>query len=141
MQESNYDKYVMGQTLGKLSVISVHQWLEHLLALSLRAVIPDPDALFRDRTLSFALLVSLCEAHRIIEAPLAEALRKVNAFRNKCAHQLSFEPDWRSLRVSIDAALPAPAGAGDDDDIEALRRLAEHLEAKTTALGALPGGP
>jgi hypothetical protein len=134
--ESNFDKYVMGQTMGKFSIISVHQWLEHLLALSLRVVIPNPDPIFRDRGIGFALLIALCEAHQIIESPLAEVLRKVNSLRNKCAHELTFnprEPDWDALRVAIDRVV----GPADDDEASSLRRLADFVEQKAIAVGAI----
>jgi hypothetical protein len=52
--ESNFDKYVMGQTMGKFHVTSVHLWLEHLLALSLRVVIPNPEPFWPWRELPFA---------------------------------------------------------------------------------------
>ncbi len=136
--ESNFDKYVMGQTIGKFSVISVHLWLEHLLAMSVRRVIPNPEPLFRDRGLSFSLLVSLCEAHQVIDASLADVVRKVNALRNKCAHQLTFnprEPDWLALRNAIEKV--APPAAEPEDGADPLRRLADFVEAKAIAIGAL----
>jgi|GEM_PF-5498742 len=136
--ESNFDKYVMSQTMGKLSVISIHLWLEHLLAMSLRRVIPNAEPLFRDRGVSFSLLVSLCEAHKIVAGPLAEVLRKVNSLRNRCAHQLTFnprEPDWAALRAAIDKVV-GPA-AEPDEGVDALRRLADFVEARAIAIGAL----
>jgi hypothetical protein len=133
--ESNYDRYVMGQTMGKFGVISVHLWLEHLLALCLRVVIPDPDPLFRDRSLGFPHLVSLCEAHQVIDRPLADLLRKANALRNKCAHQLMFQPgdsEMDAFTIEIDRiAPPAEAGA------YPLRRLADLLEQRAITIGAL----
>jgi hypothetical protein len=128
--------YVMGQTMGKFSVISVHLWLEHLLALCLRVVVPDPDPLFRDRGLTFLVLVSLCEAHQVVDAPLADVLRRVIALRNKCAHQLTFNPmapDWNAIGLSIDAI--APGRVGDDDD--SLRRLAELVQGRAIVIGAI----
>jgi hypothetical protein len=134
--ESNFDKYVMGQTMGKFHVTSVHLWLEHLLALSLRVVIPNPEPLFGDRGVSFSLLIGLCEAHQIIDSPLAEALRKLNAIRNKCAHQLMFNPreqDWAALSAAVDRVVPPDGG----EDKDALRRLAEFVEQKAVAIGAI----
>ena len=135
--ESNFDKYVMGQTMGKFHATSVHLWVEHLLALSIRRVIPNPEPLFGERNISFSLLVALCEAHRVIDLPLAEALRKLNSVRNKCAHQLMFNPseqDWAVLSAAIDRVAPPPERG---EDVGSLRRLAEFVEQKATALGAI----
>jgi len=134
--ESNFDKYVMGQTMGKFHATSVHLWVEHLLALSIRRVIPNPEPLFGDRNISFSLLIALCEAHQVIDLPLAEALRKLNGVRNKCAHQLMFKPseqDWAVLSAAIDRAVPSEGG----EDADSLRRLAEFVEQKAIALGAI----
>jgi hypothetical protein len=78
--------------LGKSQVIAVHLLVEHLLIRSLYSVLPNPDALFRDRTPSFSLLISLCEAHDVVSSDLADVLRTVNSLRNKCAHKLVFHP-------------------------------------------------
>lgn len=101
--ESNFEKYVMGQTMGKMHVIAVHLWLEHLLVECLKVVVPNPAPLFQDRGMGFAQLVSLCEAHQVVSKALAEILRKVNGLRNKCAHQLTFNPhdaEWSAFRSS-----------------------------------------
>jgi hypothetical protein len=135
--ESNYDKYVMGQTMGKFGVISVHLWLEHLLVLCVRTVVPNPEPLFRDRGISFPLLVSLCEAHQVIDAPLADILRKVNALRNKCAHQLTFnprEPDYQAIHIATEQLVPAGAQSEGEGP---LRLLAELVEQKAIEIGAI----
>jgi len=93
----SYDKYVMGTTMGKSLVISAHLLLEHLLVRCLQVVLPSPDALFRDRTISFSMLVSLCEAHRVIDSDLSRILRMVNGIRNKCAHKLVYHPSDSEL--------------------------------------------
>jgi len=134
---SNYDKYVMGQTMGKFGVITVHQWIEHLLAQCVQVVVPNPEPLFRDRAAGFSLLVSLCEAHDIIDAPLAHLLRKLNALRNKCAHQLTFNPgeaDWNGIRAATEKLMP------NDSSVEGegpFRELAELVEQKAIAIGAI----
>ena len=136
--ESNYDKYVMSQTMGKFNVISVHLWLEYLLVRCLRSVLPNAEPLFRDRGMGFAQLVSLCEAHEIVDKPLAETLRRVNAFRNKCAHQLTFNPgdeDWHALDNAIEKVAPRK---GDGEEDYSLRRLADLLERRAVEIGALP---
>lgn len=135
--ESNFDKYVMGQTMGKFGVISVHLWLEHLLSQCLRVVVPNAEPLFRDRGMGFAQLVSLCEAHAVIDKNFADTLRLVNALRNRCAHQLTFNPDetdWRALDTAVERIAPA-LSKGDDD--YSLRRLADVLEQKAVAIGAI----
>jgi hypothetical protein len=136
--ESNYDKYVMSQTMGKFNVISVHLWLEYLLVQCLRCVVPNAEPLFRDRGMGFAQLVSLCEAHEIVDKPLAETLRKVNSLRNRCAHQLTFNPgdeDWQALEYAIGKVAPRQEGSEED---YSLRRLADHLEKRAVEIGALP---
>lgn len=135
--ESNYDKYVMGQTIGKFGVISVHLWIEHLLAQCVRVVVPNPEPLFRDRAAGFSLLVSLCEAHQVIDAPLADILRKVNALRNKCAHQLMFNPgeaDWNEVHAATEKLAPDTCSLEGEDP---LRQLAELVEQKAVAIGAI----
>ena len=66
-------------------VLSAHLWLEHPLDQCLRIALPNPDAMFRGRALSFPTLVALAEAHSILEADFAEVLLRVNALRNKFA--------------------------------------------------------
>jgi hypothetical protein len=142
--ESNLRKFLGTQELGKMIVISAHLWLEHLLLQSLRAVIPNAGALFRDRSVSFPLLISLCEAHEVIEAPLADVLRRVNALRNKCAHQSSFNPndsDWNALRASLDPFKHTPGMTGLVSDMkewdeEPLHAVAALLEFRAKAVGA-----
>jgi hypothetical protein len=135
--ETNFDKYVMGQTIGKMHVISVHLWIEHLLIECLKTVVPNPSPLFRDRGMGFAQLVSLCEAHQVVSNSLAEVLRKANGLRNKCAHQLTFNPDdtdWLALDKAIESVVPSRGG---DNGVDSLRRLADFLEEKAIAIGAL----
>jgi hypothetical protein len=82
------------------------------------------------------LLIALCEAHQIIDSPLAEALRKLNAMRNKRAHQLMFNPreqDWAALSAAIDRVVPSHGG----EDVDAVRRLAEFVEQKAITIGAI----
>lgn len=133
-EKTSYQSFVDRQTLGKLGVFGIHLWLEHALARSLYAVLPNPDALLRDRGTGFSLLVSLCEAHRIVEAPLADAIRKVNALRNKCAHEASFQPstpDWEALRTAVGKVEPseedrrAMEKADRDDPLEVVAALVE----------------
>jgi ribosomal protein S12 methylthiotransferase accessory factor YcaO len=134
--ETNFDKYVMGQTMGKMHVIAVHLWLEHLLVECLKVVVPNPAPLFRDRGMGFAQLVSLCEAHKVVSKALADILRRVNALRNKCAHQLTFNPhdaEWSALEQAIDEVAPS---RGNDTGVDSLRRLADHLEEIAAAIGA-----
>jgi hypothetical protein len=133
--ESNYDKYVMGQTMGKFGVISVHVWIEHLLALCVRRVVADPEPLFRERALAFPHLVSLCEAHGVIDRSLAQLLHQVSSLRNKCAHQLTFQPgdDEMSLLTPDINRIALPP----DADAYPLRRIADLLERRAIAIGAI----
>jgi hypothetical protein len=142
--KSNLRKFLGTQELGKIIVISGHLWIEHVLLRSLRAVIPKADALFRDRSVTFPMLVALCEAHEIIEAPLADVLRKVNALRNKCAHRASFNPgdsDWNALRASLEPFKHSPdmtdlVSDMKDWDEEPLHTIAALLELRAKAVGA-----
>ena len=135
--QSNYDQYVMGQTMGKFGVISVHLWVEHLLSSCLRVVLPDPEPVFRDRSMCFPLLVSMCEAHRVIDAPLATALRKLNSLRNKCAHQLAFQPSNSDLAAFTEQLTQIEPAAKLTGDEYPLRRVAELLEQRAIAIGAV----
>lgn len=135
--ESNFGRFVMGQTMGKMHVVGVHLWLEHLLAQCLKTRVAHPKPLFRDRGMGFAQLVSLCEALQIVDTPLAEVLRTVNRLRNKCAHDLEFNPgdnDWRELAAEVRRVLPDMPELA---DVDSLRHLADHLENKAIALGAM----
>ena len=108
-----------------------------LLTHFLRVVLPDPEPVFRDRSLSFPALVSLCEAHRVIDAPLATALRKVNSLRNKCAHQLAFQPSDSDLAVFTEQLVHIDPAAKVTGDEYPLRRVAEMLEQRALAIGAV----
>jgi hypothetical protein len=141
--ETNFHKFVAAQKMGKSLVISGHLWLEHLMVRSVVAVLPNPNALFRERSVSFHMLVSLCEAHGIIEIPLAGALRSVNALRNKCAHQANYNPtdsEMEGLQSSLqgvhqDAAAEAKP-SGWEAGWNALETIAKLLEDRARTVGA-----
>ena len=103
MGKSGFKKHVIDSNSIITYIISTHLWIEYLLTRCLETILPNPDALFTDRPPSFYLLVSLCEAHDIIAPDFANVLRKVNALRNKFAHQLNFEPQQQE----VDAILKA----------------------------------
>jgi hypothetical protein len=136
--KSNLVRYVHGQVIGKSFIISSHLWLEHLLVRSLLAKLPNPEALFRDRTLGFHMLVALCEALAIIEPNLGDALRLVNTMRNKCAHHARYKPSdtefqaMRSILQNPDETLPSIEPEG----WEPLIVVAELLERRARAVGA-----
>jgi hypothetical protein len=89
---ANFEKLVTGANPVISYALSTHLWLEHLLVRCLHTALPKPEALFKDRGVNFAVLVSLAEAHAVIEPDFAEVLRRVNSLRNKFAHRLAFEP-------------------------------------------------
>lgn len=136
---SSYDKYVMGTTMGKSHVIGVHLLLEHLMVRCLHVVIPNPDALFGDRTLSFSMLISLCEAHGVVDTNLSRILRMVNAIRNKCAHKLVYHPSDSEVRNMLDALRRRnPDGFSaveDDDEDDCWKLLCRLLEERAIELG------
>ncbi len=137
--KSNLVRYVDGQVIGKAFVISGHLWLEHVLVRSLFAKLPYPDALFRERTLGFQMLVALCEALGIIEPKLSEALRVVNTMRNRCAHHARYEPtgaEFQAVRSALEEPgepLP-PATPGEWG--QELEIVAELLERRARSVGA-----
>lgn len=136
---TGYDKYVMGTTLGKSHVISVHLYLEHLLVRCLHALIPNASALFRNRTVSFSLLISLCEAHNAFDSVLADVLRKVNAIRNKCAHNMVYNPSDSEVDPVYDALCsiqPPDSNEDKNDETDMWRYLCELIESKAKELGA-----
>jgi hypothetical protein len=75
--KTNFEKHVTGVNPVISYVISSHLWLEHLLVRCLHTSIPRPEALFRDRGVTFAILISLAEAHAVIERDFADVLRCV----------------------------------------------------------------
>jgi hypothetical protein len=83
--------------------------------------------------MGFAQLVSLCEAHNVIDKPVADIIRKVNALRNRCAHQLTFNPHWHELDSAIEEIAPQ---SGEGEDKDGLRRLADLLERRALEIGA-----
>ena len=137
---SNYDKYVMGTTMGKTLLISVHLLLEHIMVRCLHAVIPNPNALLGSRTISFSMLVSLCEAHGVLDSDLSRVLRMVNTIRNKCAHELAYNPSDSELRNVRDALRRRNAdefaAAEDQEEDDCLQLLCGLLEERATELGA-----
>lgn len=104
---TNFGRYVTGANPAITFVLSNHLWLEHLLIRCLRAL-PKAEALVNERQISFAVLVSLAEAHAVIRPDVANVLRRVNALRNKYAHRLAFAPS--------------------SSDIEGLLQALRHLE-------------
>ncbi|MFY9573242.1 MAG: hypothetical protein WAV20_17730 [Blastocatellia bacterium] len=138
--KTNYYKFVASQKMAKSILIAGHLWLEHVLVRSISAILPNHDALFKERSVNFHMLVSLCEAHGIIEPPLAVALRRINALRNKCAHRATYEllddPElnalWSSVR-EIGDANTLPELSDFDGAIEATAIL---LERRARAVGA-----
>jgi hypothetical protein len=136
---SSFDKYVRGTTLGKSEVIAVHLLLEHILVRCLYAVLPKPDSLFRNRTLSFSLLISLCEALSVFDAGVADILRKVNALRNKCAHRLVFHPsatELEELYSSLWKISPTDPAAEEEEEADPWPLLWDLLERRAIELGA-----
>jgi hypothetical protein len=132
---STFDKYVEGATLGKSEVIAVHLLVEHILIRCLYKVLPNPAPLFRGRTPSFSLLISLCEAHRIVSPDLAEILRTVNSLRNKCAHKLVFHPPDLELNQLLSSLREvSPNTPNEQSDPWPL--LCELLEKRANELGA-----
>ena len=137
--KSNVVRYVDGQTIGKSFVISSHLWLEHLLVRSLFAKLPNPDALFRDRTLGFQMLVALCEALAVIEPKLADTLRLVNTMRNKCAHHARYEPsdtEFQAMRSMLEKLGETLPSVSPGEWFGPLEIVAELLERRARAVGA-----
>jgi hypothetical protein len=134
LPESNYERFVSSQKLRKLVVVYGHLWLEHLLLRMLHAVLPKPEAFFRERTPSFPTLVALCEALDVIDPSLGNALRRINTLRNKVAHQAGYDPSesdaqhLRKIATNVEGH-DASLLAKDDWDapIEAIAVLLEEL--------------
>jgi hypothetical protein len=139
---SGLNRFLDSQPLRKLVVVSAHLWLEHLLLRGLYAVLSNPNALLREKGIGFPLLVSLCEAHGVIDTRLADLLRRVNSLRNKCAHQAQFNPgesDWNALRAALQPfrhhkELQQLDNVSDWD--EPLYAIAVLLESHVRAVGA-----
>lgn len=137
---SSYDKYVMGTTVGNTLFVSVHLLLEHIMVRCLHAVIPNPNALFGSRTISFSMLVSLCEAHGVLDSDLSRILRMVNTIRNKCAHELAYNPsdsELRSVRDALRRRNPDEFAAEEEqEEDDCLQMLCRVLEERATDRGA-----
>jgi hypothetical protein len=103
---TNCYKFCAMQKQQKSLVIYAHLWLEHLMVRCIVAVLPNPDALFSERALSFYMLIALCETHNIMTPELAQALRLVNGLRNKCAHKANYEPRMTDLALNHPFARP-----------------------------------
>ncbi|MCI5123573.1 MAG: hypothetical protein D3925_03625 [Candidatus Electrothrix sp. AR5] len=147
MSETNFSKTVLDANPFIAYVISNHLWIEHLMILCLQNVLPNPDAIFRSRCPSFALLVNLCEAHRIIEPDFANVLRKVNALRNKFAHRMSFEPDLKEAEALLGALknmnepfLLSFVPASEREMAIALASISGYLEKLSSNIGSKDSG-
>jgi hypothetical protein len=84
------------------------------------------------------MLVGLCEAHRVISADLAEVLRAMNALRNKCAHQLVFDPTDADLKLLAERLrdIYAHERGVPDERTDPWPLLCELVEERARALGA-----
>ena len=141
--KTNFEKHVTGANPVITYVLSSHLWLEHLLVRCLHAVIPKPEALIRDRGVTFAVLISLSEAHAVIETDFAEVLRCVNALRNKFAHRLAFEPNeaeienlQRALREMRQPFLMSIVPPSEREMSLALASICGFLERRAREMGA-----
>jgi hypothetical protein len=142
-ERTGFEAHVTGANHVITFVLSAHLWLEHLLIQSLRAVVPNPDAMFRDRGMPFPTLVALAEAHSVLEADFADVLRRVNALRNKFAHRLAFEPTDNEIADLLTALrdMKAPfhlsyVPASEREMALALSSICGFLERRARELGA-----
>jgi hypothetical protein len=136
--KSNLSRYIGAQKMGTSYLLSGHLWLEHLLVRGLIATLRCPDALFKARSPSFHLLVALCEAQGIVEQELAEALRLINAMRNRAAHQAHYYPadsEWVAVRLALERT-GEDLGKFPDEWGEPLEAAAELLERRVRTAGA-----
>ncbi len=137
-ETSNLSRYVGAQKMGTSYLLSGHLWIEHLLVRGLVATLQRPDALFRTRAPSFQLLVALCEAHGIVEPKLAEALRLINAMRNRGAHKAHYYPadsEWQSVRSALEST-GEDLSRFSNEWGEPLEALADLVERRVRAAGA-----
>jgi hypothetical protein len=146
--KTNFQKHVTGANSVITYVLSSHLWLEHLLVRCLHTVIPRPEALFRDRVVTFPILVSLAEGHAVIERDFAEVLRRVNALRNKFAHRLAFEPTdteieglQRALREMKQPFLMSLVPPSEREMALAFASICGFLERRALELGATDINP
>jgi len=133
---TDFERYVGGQKMGKANLVFGHIWLEHVLIRSLFAVLPNPEALFRNRSPSFSQLVALCEAHGVVDGPLAASLRRVNSIRNKCAHRATYEPTDDELSRILDPLLEKNSDLEPQDPWDSLVVVSSLLEDRARNLGA-----
>ena len=139
---SNLDKFVGRQTMGKSYIVGTHLWLEHVLALMVHTLLPNPDALFGSQRLTFLSLTSLCEAHGVIDTGLAKSLRLLNKFRNKCAHHMAYTPNdsefgplLQSLKEFETTSGVNLEIAGASDYTVLCQAVAEALESRAQSIG------
>jgi hypothetical protein len=140
--KTKFEEHVTGANPVITYVLSSHLWLEHLLIRSLFTVIPEPNVLL-GRNLTFSFLVSLAEAHMIIKPDFALVLRRVNALRNKFAHQLSFEPNdseiselQKALRDMERPFLISTVTPSEHEMTIALGSICGFMETRARELGA-----
>jgi len=143
MVQTNFEKHVSGANPVITYILSSHLWLEHLLVRCLHAAIPRPEALFRDRGVTFAILVSLAEAHAVVEPDFATVLRRVNALRNKFAHRFAYESTdeeieglQRALREMKQPFLMSLVPPSEREMALAFASICGFLERRARALGA-----
>ena len=140
--KSNFERLVTRTDRPIAFVIANHLWIEHILIECLRVSLPRPAALLDPRSPPFPLLVDLCEAHGILEPDFAVVLRKLNALRNKFAHNLAFKPTMpeveavqRALREMKDAFFSSFVPPSENTLLKCLAAISGHLELRAQKLG------
>jgi len=78
-------------------LIRGHLWIENLINQTLIANMADPGALDLDR-MGFRQKIDVAQAFGFITKEDGVALRELNRFRNRLAHDLSAEPNEGDLR-------------------------------------------
>lgn len=136
--KSNLSRYIGSQKMGTSYLLSGHLWIEHLLVRGLIATLRRPDSFFKARTPSFHLLVALCEAQGVVDPQLAEALRRINAMRNRAAHKAHYYPadsEWAAVRSALEAT-GEDLSRFSNEWGEPLEAAADLLERRVRAAGA-----
>jgi hypothetical protein len=72
-------------------VLRAHLYLENLLEVILRKKFPRAELLLKNRDFTFSMKVDLLRAKNYLDAPVYQDIKRVNAIRNKFAHELRFD--------------------------------------------------
>ncbi len=118
------------QTLGAQKdtislIVTGHLFVEYWLEWLLRASMPRPEKLLDSVNFTFVQKLALAESLGLVKSDLADAARRLNAIRNKVAHNLDY-------RISADDIKVLASFSSVPDRLQAMQNLIGTPKAELT---------